>query len=202
MIRPDTELFRAINGFAGRSAVLDGVGVFLAEGLVYLVAAAAVVPPVYFAVRRRWRRWGGREAAREARLTAAAVHAAGTAMLALIGNYLFSLIVFRPRPFVALRDVAQLVDMPAAYKSFPSDHTSLAFAIAFSVLMFRRGLGIALLACAALIGLARVYVGVHYPADIAAGVLVGLFWAWIARIVGRRTREIERLTRYFKKRPV
>jgi membrane-associated phospholipid phosphatase len=57
--------------------------------------------------------------------------------------------------------------------SFPSDHASAAFAIAFAVFLFDRLVGSVFLAAAVLIGVGRVFIGAHYPADVLAGALVG-----------------------------
>lgn len=201
MITADAELFRQINNMAGRDPSLDALGIFLATYLIWIIGIVAIAPPIVFGLRHRWFRMTKRDTAEEAKRAAMALHAAATVVLALVGNYLFSLLVFfRPRPFVTLFDVHKLVDVSGAYKSFPSDHTSLAFAIAFSVLFFRPFTGAILLLSAAMVGIGRVFVGVHYPADIIAGVLVGLFWAVVVRTVGTRAHEIERLRRFFRKK--
>jgi undecaprenyl-diphosphatase len=201
MIVADAELFRRINGFAGHYPALDTLGIFLATYLIWIVAVIAIAPPIAFGLRHRRFPMNKRDAAEEAKRAAVSLHAAVAAALALAGNFLFSLfVIFRPRPFVALRGVTQLIDIPTGYKSFPSDHASIAFAIAFSVLFFRPRTGAALLACAFLVGFGRVYVGVHYPADIVTGIFVGLFWALAVRFVGTRTHEIEKLKRFFRKK--
>ena len=53
--------------------------------------------------------------------------------------------------------------------SFPSDHTSLSFAIAFAVLMFDTVAGVVFLVVAALIAVGRLFIGAHYPGDVLAG---------------------------------
>jgi undecaprenyl-diphosphatase len=63
--------------------------------------------------------------------------------------------------------------------SFPSDHTSLSFAIAFAVLLFDTVAGVVFLAVAAIIGVGRLFIGAHYPGDVLAGVLVGLVSAFV-----------------------
>src|SRR3954454_10198520 len=67
-------------------------------------------------------------------------------------------------------------------QSFPSDHATAAFGVAFAVLVFlSRRWGVVLILVALLIGFSRVYDGVHYPGDIGGSILcaaVGVAAAW------------------------
>lgn len=58
--------------------------------------------------------------------------------------------------------------------SFRSDHAAAAFAIAGVLFSVHRRLGTLALALAALVAYARVYVGDHYPGDVAGGALIGV----------------------------
>jgi len=58
--------------------------------------------------------------------------------------------------------------------SFPSDHVSASFAIAFAVLSIDPLAGALFLLAAAIIGIGRIFIGAHYPGDVGAGILVGL----------------------------
>ena len=79
-----------------------------------------------------------------------------------------------------------LLSAPSLDPSFPSDHAAVAFAIAFGVLAFSRRIGILFLVAATLIGLSRIALGLHYPSDVIAGVLVGWAAAMITTGPGRR----------------
>jgi undecaprenyl-diphosphatase len=59
--------------------------------------------------------------------------------------------------------------------SFPSGHTAAAFAIALSMFGAAPLLVPILVGVATLVGWARIYLGVHYPMDVLAGVCVGVF---------------------------
>ncbi len=75
-----------------------------------------------------------------------------------------------------------LVHAPSSW-SFPSGHTSSAFAAAFAVLWYNRKIGIPTVVFAALMGFSRIYVQVHYCTDVLAGVLVGLVYALIGILI-------------------
>jgi membrane-associated phospholipid phosphatase len=81
-------------------------------------------------------------------------------------------LVAHPRPFIALEDVTPLVSV-APFESFPSFHAAGTMALAIAVLPYHRHLGHLLIAFSLVVALSRLYVGVHYPFDIAAGLLIG-----------------------------
>ncbi|MEE1321642.1 MAG: phosphatase PAP2 family protein [Acutalibacteraceae bacterium] len=75
-----------------------------------------------------------------------------------------------------------LVHAPSSW-SFPSGHTSSAFAAAFAVLWYNRKIGIPTVVFAALMGFSRIYVQVHYCTDVIAGTLVAVVYALIAVLI-------------------
>jgi undecaprenyl-diphosphatase len=82
-------------------------------------------------------------------------------------------LVKRNRPFEVLANVNRRI-IPADQFSFPSGHTAAAFAIATLVSMQFPALAMPVLIWASLVGLSRIYLGVHYPTDILAGIVIGL----------------------------
>jgi undecaprenyl-diphosphatase len=83
-------------------------------------------------------------------------------------------IIARPRPFIADTRARVVGYHPETY-SFPSGHTATSFAAA-TVLAFalsRRRAAVTW-ALAAAIAISRIYIGVHYPLDVAAGVVAGI----------------------------
>lgn len=93
----------------------------------------------------------------------------------------------RERPFVAHPAETLLLAAPSHEPSFPSDHAVAAFAIAFSVAFVGgRRAGALFLAGASVVGITRVFVGLHYPGDVAGGALVGLVAAVMVFFAGRR----------------
>jgi undecaprenyl-diphosphatase len=75
------------------------------------------------------------------------------------------------RELEELRD--RHVPMPLS-SSFPSGHTASAFAFATGAGHAQPGLAAGLRVLAALVGYSRVHTGVHYPADVLVGALIGV----------------------------
>ena len=91
----------------------------------------------------------------------------------LFGNLLLKELIARPRPFIQHPDVRLIIPPPSGY-SFPSGHSYYSFAIA-SVLAKRiKKLAPYAFTLAALIAFSRLYLYVHFPTDVIAGVLFGI----------------------------
>ena len=80
-----------------------------------------------------------------------------------------------PRPYEISQTepLAGLTQFP----SFPSGHTATAFAVSTIVALHRKRLGIFFLMLSTLIAVGRVAANVHYPIDVAFGMLVGVMIA-------------------------
>lgn len=95
-------------------------------------------------------------------------------------------VVHEPRPFMTLDNVHLLITEDDL-NSFPSGHTTSTIAVVTAFVLNMKELAkkhyliidIALIIFAILIPFSRMYVGVHYPGDILAGAILGLFGALI-----------------------
>ena len=83
--------------------------------------------------------------------------------------------IARPRPYTVY-PLDLLIDKNPEY-SFPSGHTSAAFAAAWMIYMNKKRLGIYMVTLATLMGLSRVYLFMHYPTDVIGGAVVGILIA-------------------------
>jgi undecaprenyl-diphosphatase len=169
----DWSVFHSLNGLLrGDDLGQDAAVAFNASALFALVAVAAAT--WFFA------RPGG-----SLRSKLAAASAGISAVVALLVNAVLGHLWYHARPFADHPKQTLLLVHHGADNSFPSDHASVAFAVAFAVLVFHRRLGIVLLAVAVGVGLDRIFVGVHYPIDVLTSVLVGLGAALVVTIPGR-----------------
>ena len=182
----DYRLYRAIN-----ELVVDyswiGRGLSVVESWSVPLLAAAMFALWLFARPGSSRKW-----------KLACASALASSGLALLVNQLIARLWERARPF-AHHPAIRVWGTRSHDPSFPSDHASAAFGIAFAVFCFDRLVGSIFLAAACVIGVGRVFVGVHYPGDVLAGCLVGLCAALlVARlgrpIVERIVRVVERVT--------
>ena len=182
----DYRLYHALNQF-----VIDhswiGRGLSVVENWAVPVLAVATFALWLFARPGSSRKW-----------KLACASALASSGLALLINQLIAQAWDRARPF-AVHHSAHVWGNRSHDPSFPSDHASAAFGIAFAVFLFDRLVGSIFLAAASVIGVGRVFIGAHYPADVAAGCLVGLGSALlVARIsrpaIERIVRLAERLT--------
>ncbi|MEU8209158.1 phosphatase PAP2 family protein [Micromonospora sp. NPDC049044] len=103
------------------------------------------------------------------------------ALLAYAGSEWLKTVVDEDRPCrtVGRAIIAGTCPPPGDF-SFPSNHATIAGALAVTTLLLSRRLGLVALPLAALAAFSRVFVGVHYPHDVIAGVLLGALVAVVA----------------------
>jgi len=174
----DYSLYRDINGLSGNS-FFDGLNKVFANDLpAVLVILVALVFLIPWAQRRAERRSG-------------AVLATAAAALGLLINQPIAHAVNRLRPYLAHPAHAHLLISRSHDPSFPSDHATGGFALAFGIWLYDRTIGTVLLIIATALSFSRVYVGTHYPGDVVAGALIGIAAASVLFLVPITRRAIE-----------
>jgi undecaprenyl-diphosphatase len=106
----------------------------------------------------------------------------GGAFLAVTLSQILKRICCRTRPDCGIGGFAALVENPDSF-SFPSGHTAASFGIAVALAGEGDWLGGLVLALASGIAVSRIYLGAHYPLDVAAGAVVGVASGLAARLL-------------------
>lgn len=153
----DQLLFASINNLAGKFPILDNSAIFFAEYAPYFL----IIIVIFFLINnfKKYKK-----------MAAYAFFSSFTAkfLVSEIIRFFYS----KPRPFVG--GSANLLINKIATPAFPSGHASFFFAIATIIYMRNKKLGILSFLLCVLMGISRVYVGVHWPADIIGGAFVGI----------------------------
>lgn len=177
----NTTLFEWFHQFAKCNFILDDIGIFFAQYLPYFLVLGFLV---YAWRQKEWR----------LRFLTIAEGILAVILSRGIIVEVFRFFYHHPRPFDAL-GFAPLIG-ESGY-SFPSGHTSFFFALAMAAFYLNRKFGVWFLVLAAINGLARIYVGVHWPFDILGGVLVGVLCGIVVHALIKPTSEE---LRYFPER--
>lgn len=108
----------------------------------------------------------------DARTMAAALWAIAGVAVAVAAAQPINRAVAEARPWQSLPHILVLAGHSTDF-SFPSDHATAAGAVTAGLLLYHRRLGIIAAVAGVLMCAARVYVGAHYPQDVAAGFALG-----------------------------
>jgi undecaprenyl-diphosphatase len=160
----DSFLFFAINRFAGKSPILDNLAIFFAEYLGYIL--------IFFLLLSLIRNF------KKYRLIVAQAFTAAILARLVIVNIIRWLSP-KPRPFI--ENQVNLLLSHEATNSFPSGHAAFYFAIATAVYFHNRKTGIIFFLASFLIGISRVFCGIHWPSDILVGAIIGIFSGWVIK---------------------
>ncbi|GAA2742593.1 MULTISPECIES: phosphatase PAP2 family protein [Kitasatospora] len=146
-----------------------------------------------FAVLMLWGWWRARGAGPA--VMARVLAAPAIVVLAYAVNSVFKSLIEENRPCRQIAGSFTLEACPGAGDwSFPSNHAVIAFAAAAALWFADRRLGWIAGVAAVLMAASRVWVGVHYPHDVAVGALVGVAVAVpVALLAGRAAPVVVRL---------
>ena len=166
-------IFQQINSFANTSKIIDFVGVFFADYLLYVVAIFFLV--LLFVSKTR-------------------LMTISVGVSVLLSRFIITEPIKRifhtARPYVDMDNVKKIVEENADYYSFPSGHTAIFFAIAMTVFYFNKKWGIVAFVIAILVGISRIYVGVHWPLDVVAGALIGILSGIVVNSLMKKYKKI------------
>ena len=161
----DNQITTAINSVAGHSAALDFAAIFSAKYVIFLVVLSIAATWFVRTDRPAWR--------------FRAISCGLAVAVGLLLNQGILLFVSRVRPYDL--GLTHLIVEKSADPSFPSDHATVVFAIAFMLILLRDRFAFPYLVLGAFVALARVFVGVHFFSDIVAGAMTALIGTVVVR---------------------
>jgi len=116
---------------------------------------------------------------------------AGIALgLGLVVNFSIAFLIYVPRPFEM--GIGNSLLSHGLETSFPSDHVTFLLSLGFALLFTRtlRWYGGVISGLGIVVAWARIYLGVHFPLDMAASFLIAFFAALIARALSEKLDEV------------
>lgn len=153
-------VFKAINGVAHVNGTLDEIMIVFSNYSPLFFVAALTALYLYGVYRK------------DNMFRYAAVDALAITVMSLLLGFVIGIFYYEPRPFVT--DHVNLLTPHAPDASFPSDHSLGTMSIALGIKNNYKFLGAILIILSLLVGVSRVYVGVHYPMDVLGSYLIVL----------------------------
>ena len=182
IISIDNDLFLFINGFTSKTPWLDSIVKLVVNEYFIPVTLALLILYIWFNKHK------GRVGAKRVLVTAA-LSVGLVNFIIQISNQFF----IRARPFDEM-DVNIIFYRPTD-PSFPSNAAAVGFALALSIFLVNKKLGVIAVLLASFYGFSRVYAGVHFPGDVVVGALIGigsvLFVSYFKKLIDFLTLKIE-----------
>ena len=172
----DFSVFEFFNNLVKDSFVVKIVVFVLAKYLIYIFFA--IIGYMWFIYQK------GKDE-EEHKAKRAVIYTMLSLAWAFLIDQIINLVFVRNRPIISHPLEVKQLSVTVDPTSFPSSHSIFVFAIATSFyLAGYKKLGIVLFILAAIVGLSRIAAGAHYPSDIIAGSLFGIFAAWLVQREG------------------
>lgn len=155
----DIKIFHLINDLADSLSFLNPLMIFIAKYTLYILMIMMVV--LWFVGKDR------------IKTRIMLLCAAFSAVTGVVIGKLLGLLYYHEQPFAALDNVNNLIGHKID-NSFPSDHTIVFFAVCmFFFFYYKKPYSVLAVVWASLVGISRIWGGVHYPVDILVGSIVG-----------------------------
>ena len=159
----NSKVFEWLHGLSGYNFLLDNLDILLAKYLPYFLGVWFLM--IVF-----------RESGRRRKIFLFLEGAMAVILARGLVTESIRFFYHHPRPFDAFGFAPLIAE---SGWSFPSGHAAFFFALAVTVFYMNRKLGMWFFALSFLVGIARIFAGVHWPADILGGIVVGLVSGYI-----------------------
>ena len=170
----DWQIFYFFNRLSGKNIFLDCLTIFFAQYSGYFLLLILV-----FLLLKKYKKYKN--------LVFVSLGSA------LVSRFLFTELIrhlyFRSRPFVENSVNLLIYHKPTA--SFPSGHTSFYFALSTVVYLYNKKLGTFFFLVSFLMGISRIYCGLHWPSDILVGAAIGVLVGWLFVELFKKIRKIK-----------
>ena len=176
----NNEIFFTLYNFANKSILGDNIIIFLAQYLPYVVIVLAGIFLLFHhevfsasnplkAFAQKWKE---------------IVLVFFSGVFAWCVAQVLKILINTDRPFMLLQNVSSLISETG--KAFPSGHATFFMALAFALFFSHKKVGYLFMFFALIIGLARIFAGVHFPIDILGGFILGALTAYLVKFVYNR----------------
>jgi len=152
-----------LNSLAGHSKILDKLIIFLAAYSSYVLLSLLLIL-IYFSTYSR-----------KKKIEILSVSFVSAFISRFGVTTIIRSLYHLPRPFILYSVHPLFIDNSW---SFPSGHATFFFALAAALYWYNKKWGIIFFIATLLMTISRVIAGVHYPFDIAAGMIIGVAVAW------------------------
>jgi len=177
LVNIDTRIIEYLSDLHGQFPLLDSFFIILADYSFYLFAAifAATLAYLLYAAYRS--------------STIKGLYCLLLFPAAILINLILRELIGRERPFTTIEEFNSLI-YHSPGDSFPSNHAAASAAIAATVFLVNKPLGVLCFVAVFLVSISRTYVGVHYLSDVLAGIAVALLVFILIYLLRGRLKEI------------
>ncbi|KKP61025.1 MAG: Phosphoesterase PA-phosphatase releated protein [Candidatus Nomurabacteria bacterium GW2011_GWF2_35_66] len=189
-------IFFSLYNLTHRSAIFDWIVLFFANPFIYILILIAIIFLVFYTNGVFDSKNFSQQYNLGPRLKVIFFIGSSAVFAWIITSILKAIIVY-PRPFIVFENIKPLF-LHGGMDSFPSGHATFTAALAMSLFLINKKVGIYFAIGALFVGSSRIVAGVHFPIDILFGYIIGILVSFIFSLIFK-AKFIDRLLAIFTK---